>query len=43
MALSAKKARYTFADVLPWEESERIEMVNALDGCFIEPGKVFAE
>ena len=28
MALPAKKARYTFADVLTWEESERIEIIG---------------
>ena len=28
MALPAEKARYTFADVLTWEENERIEIVN---------------
>lgn len=28
MALPAEKSRYTFADVLTWEENERIEIVN---------------
>ena len=28
MALPAKKARYTFADVLTWEEDERIEIIE---------------
>lgn len=28
MALPVEKARYTFADVLAWEENERIEIVN---------------
>ena len=28
MALPAEKARYTFADVLTWEESERIEIIE---------------
>lgn len=28
MALPAEKARYTFADVLTWEENERIEIIN---------------
>ena len=28
MALPAKKARYTFADVLTWEENERIEIIE---------------
>ena len=28
MALPAEKARYTFADVLTWEEDERIEIIN---------------
>lgn len=28
MALPAKKARYTFADCLVWDENERIEIIN---------------
>ena len=28
MALPAEKARYTFADVLTWEENERIEIIE---------------
>ena len=28
MALPAAKERYTFADVLTWEENERIEMIE---------------
>ena len=28
MALPAKKARYTFADVLAWDENERIEIIE---------------
>lgn len=28
MSLPAKKARYTFADVLSWDEDERIEIIN---------------
>ena len=28
MALPAEKKRYTFADVLTWEENERIEIIN---------------
>lgn len=28
MALPAEKARHTFADVLTWEENERIEVIN---------------
>ena len=28
MSLTAEKARYTFADVLTWEENERIEIIN---------------
>ena len=28
MAFPAKKARYTFADVLEWDENERIEIVE---------------
>jgi len=28
MALPVEKARYTFADVLAWDESERIEIIN---------------
>ena len=28
MALPAEKARYTFADILTWDENERIEIIN---------------
>ena len=28
MAYPAEKARYTFADVLTWEEDERIEIIE---------------
>ena len=38
MALPAKNQRYTFADVLTWEENDRIEIINGEPVMMAPPG-----
>lgn len=40
MALPAEKARYTFADVLTWEENERIEIINGEAFMMAPPSRI---
>lgn len=43
MALPAKKARYTFADCLSWEENERIEIINGEAVMMAPPSRTHQE
>lgn len=43
MALPAEKARYSFADVLTWEESECIEIINGEAIMMAPPSSVHQE
>lgn len=43
MALPAEKARYTFADVLTWEEQERIEIINGEAFMMAPPSRAHQE
>lgn len=43
MALPAKKSRYTFADVLSWDENERIEIINGEAFLMATPSRVHQE
>lgn len=43
MALPAEKARYTFADVLAWEENDRIEIINGEAVMMAPPSRVHQE
>lgn len=43
MALPAEKAWYTFADVLTWEENERIEIINGEAVMMAPPSSVHQE
>lgn len=43
MALPAKKARYTFADCLTWEESERIEIIGGEAFMMAPPSRAHQE
>ena len=43
MALPAEKARYTFADVLAWEENERIEIINGEAVMMAPPNRAHQE
>lgn len=43
MALPAEKNRYTFADVLAWDEKERIEIVNGKAVMMAPPSSVHQE
>lgn len=43
MALPAEKMRYTFADVLTWEEHERIEIINGEAVMMAPPVRVHQE
>ena len=43
MAMPAEKARYTFADVLTWEENERIEIVNGEAVMMAPPSSIHQE
>lgn len=43
MALPAEKARYTFADVLTWEEKERIEIINGEAFMMAPPSRAHQE
>lgn len=43
MALPAEKARYTFADVLTWEENERIEIINGEAVMMAPPSRAHQE
>ena len=43
MAQPAEKARYTFADVLTWNENERIEIINGEAVMMAPPSRVHQE
>ena len=43
MAQPAEKARYTFADVLTWNENERIEIINGEALMMAPPSRVHQE
>lgn len=43
MALPAKKGQYTFADVLTWDENERIEIINGEAFMMAPPSSVHQE
>lgn len=43
MALPAENKRYTFADVLAWDESERIEIINGEAFMMAPPSRVHQE
>jgi len=43
MALPAEKARYTFSDVLTWEENEHIEIINGEAFMMAPPSRVHQE
>ncbi len=43
MALPAEKARYTFADVLAWDESERAEIINGEVFLMAPPSRAHQE
>ena len=40
MALSAEKARYTFADCLNWDENERIEIIDGEAVMMAAPSRI---
>jgi len=40
MALPAEKARYTFADVLAWDENERVELIDGEAFMMAPPSRV---
>ena len=40
MELPAENKRYTFADVLTWDESERIEIINGEAFMMAPPSRV---
>ena len=41
MALPVKKERYTFADVLTWDENERIEIINGETVMMVPPSRIY--
>ena len=43
MELPAENKRYTFADVLTWDESERIEIINGEAFMMAPPSRVHQE
>jgi len=43
MALPAEKARYTFADVLAWDEKERVEIINGEAVMMAPPSRAHQE
>ena len=43
MALPAEEKRYTFADVLTWDESDRIEIINGEAVMMAPPSRVHQE
>lgn len=43
MALPAENKRYTFADVLTWDESERIEIINGEAFAMAPPSRIHQE
>lgn len=43
MALPAEEARYTFADVLTWNEDERIEIINGKAFLMATPSRIHQE
>lgn len=40
MAIPAEKARYTFADVLTWDENDRIEIINGEAFMMATPSRI---
>ncbi|MDE6281876.1 MAG: Uma2 family endonuclease, partial [Oscillospiraceae bacterium] len=43
MALPAEKARYTFADVLAWDENERAEIIDGEPVMMAPPSRIHQE
>ena len=43
MALPAEKARYTFADVLVWDENERAEIIDGEPVMMAPPSRIHQE
>ena len=43
MALPAEDKRYTFADVLTWDEKDRIEIINGEAVMMAPPSRVHQE
>ena len=43
MALPAEKTRYTFADVLSWDEDERIEIIDGEAFMMATPSRIHQE
>lgn len=43
MDIPAKKARYTFADILSWEETERIEIISGEAFMMATPSRIHQE
>lgn len=43
MAIPAEKARYTFADVLAWDENDRIEIINGEAFMMATPSRIHQE
>lgn len=43
MALPAENRRYTFADVLAWDESERVEIINGEAFMMAPPSRIHQE
>lgn len=43
MALPAENKRYTFADVLTWDESERVEIINGEAFLMAPPSRIHQE
>lgn len=43
MALPAENRRYTFADVLTWDESERVEIINGEAFMMAPPSRIHQE
>ena len=40
MALAAEKERYTFADILAWDENERIEIIDGEAVMMAPPSRI---
>ena len=43
MALQAENRRYTFADILTWDESDRIEIINGEAFMMAPPSRIHQE
>ncbi|MCM1149411.1 MAG: Uma2 family endonuclease [Butyricicoccus sp.] len=43
MALPAEKERYTFADVLSWEENDRVELIDGAAYMMAPPSRIHQE